>query len=68
MIEAWSEADVARSGLYLPAGQIVHADDALLEYVPAAQIEQTEDSSPLAPLLKCFPTGQSEQVAEPASL
>ena len=58
MIEAWSEADVARSGLYLPAGQIVHADDALLEYVPAAQIEQTEDSSPLAPLLMCFPGGQ----------
>ena len=46
----------------------MHADDALLEYVPATQIEQTEDSSPVAPLLVCFPAGQSEQVAEAVPL
>ena len=44
--------------LYFPAPHEVQTEAPAGEYVPAAQLEQTEDSSPVAPLLMYFPAGQ----------
>ena len=43
---------------YFPAAQIEQVAEAVPLYLPEAQLEQTEDSSPVAPLLMCFPAGQ----------
>ena len=43
---------------YVPAAQIKQVAEAVPLYLPEAQLEQTEDSSPVAPLLMCFPAGQ----------
>ena len=44
--------------LYLPEAHDEQDVEAVPLYWPVLQLEQTEDSSPVAPLLMCFPAGQ----------
>ena len=54
---------------YFPWPHNVHVPcPAPAEYLPTWHIVQTDVSSPVAPLLVCFPAGQSEQVAEAVPL
>lgn len=50
----------------LQAMHVVEAADSL--YLPALQFAHTEDSSPVAPLMTCFPALHSEEVMEFVSL